>query len=359
MAMTVLFYDSSTSRKLINKFIKKTVEEYNLTTNSSSSKYFHVNLNSKTTTARCKYDDNLIIYILSTVTNFKRRDIIRATWGSPMTGTCFIFIVGKVQNSSLIQLLLNNEQRKYNDIVQINHLESYANVIYKEVAALKWSHNNYPFIPYLFKTDDDLIIDSILLSSIAQILVTNLIINASYILKYRPQLVQTLLYSDRAKLFYSGWAMDHQPTLRDGKFRISEDIWSNQYLPAYCSGFGWLMSKIVRDKLLHASYSYPSDKLIWVGDVFVSGFLATKANVNCKFLSIDYEQTLSGNCSCLMRQQPMLTVCSSSLHGQISNDETTTYKEYKKAWRIIQQRHSLIYMNSTNSINSTSIESCT
>ena len=34
---------------------------------------------------------------------------------------------------------VNQERNKYQDIVQIDHVESYANVVYKEVAALQWS----------------------------------------------------------------------------------------------------------------------------------------------------------------------------------------------------------------------------
>ncbi|CAF4579988.1 unnamed protein product [Rotaria sp. Silwood1] len=335
IAIIITIYDIKFS-KIYNKLQKKGQ------INISSNNYIHVKLSLQSNKATCRLDDNLIIYILSTVTNFKRRKIIRSTWASPLIGTCFIFIVGQTKNSSKIQLSLKNEQRQYNDIVQIDHVESYANVIYKELAGLKWSYNFYPFIPYLFKTDDDLILDSKLISSIAKLLVTNLKNSTSYISKYRPQLIQNLLLSDRSTFFRGGWSMDSQPTLRDGKFRISEDVWPHPVLPLYCSGFGWFMSKQIRDKLLEASYRYPINKTVWIGDVFLSGFLAEIANVKCTRISIEYEQTLSGNCSCLMIQQPMLTVCSSSFHGGSPDNGNEKYKEYKKAWKVIQQRHSLI-----------------
>jgi hypothetical protein len=135
--------------------------------------------------------------------------------------------------------------------------------------------------------------------------------------------------------------MDFQPTLRSSKFAVSESVWLHQVLPPYCSGFGWLMSNNIRNKLLEASLTYPFNKTVWIGDVFLSGFIAKAANVKCTGISIDYEQTSSANRSCLMVQRPMLTVCSSTFHGGGRGDQIIKYKEYEKAWKVIQQRHNL------------------
>ena len=304
--------------------------------------YLHVRLDFKSNTAKCHVHDNVIIYILSLVTNFQRRKVIRSTWASPISGTCFVFIVGKIPQYDSIKSLINNEQRQYQDIIQVDHMESYANVVYKELGALHWSSHFYPFIPYLFKTDDDLILDSIIISDIAKMLVTNLVNETSYISTHRPALTEKLLRSDRRTLFQGGWAMDSQPTLRSSKFAISEDVWPHSVLPPYCSGFGWLMSKHIRDQLVQASNTYPLKKTAWIGDVFISGFLARAAGVKCSGISIDYEQTPSANCSCLMTQIPMLTVCSSTFHGGIAGDQASKYREYEKAWKVIEQRHRFI-----------------
>ena len=315
--------------------------EKNLTIISlkSSNAYLRVQIDWKTTSAKCQPLDNLIVYILSNVMNFERRKLIRSTWATPIEGTCYIFIVGTISEHQSTQLLLNNEKQQYHDIVQIVHNESYANVIYKELAALEWTRQFYPFIPYLFKTDDDLIVDSILLSNIAEILVTNVNNDTSYISRNRPQLVSHLFLSDRRTFFQGGWSMDFQPTLRSSKFAISESVWPEPILPLYCSGFGWLMSKHVRDKLVQTSRTYSLSKVAWIGDVFISGFLAKAANVKCTGIALDYEQTSSANCSCLFAQKPMLTVCSSTFHGGVAGDEKLKNLEYVKAWNVIRKRH--------------------
>ena len=307
--------------------------------------YLRVQLNFKSNTAICQKDDYLLIYILSTANHIERRNVIRSTWTTKRTGTCVVFILGQVVNQPVeTQLKINAEKKEYQDIVQIDHNETYANVVYKEVAALQWSQHFYPTIPYLFKTDDDLIVDTILISSIARLLLTNISPSDSVLAKYRPVLVSNIQSSDRITFFRGGWAMDYQPTLRGGgKFGVSEDVWPHPVLPAYCSGFGWFMSRHVRDRLVNASHTYPLNKTAWIGDVFVSGFLAKAANVKCTGIHIDYDQTASANCSCLMLNNPMLTVCSSTFHTGGGGTELERYIEYRRAWQVIQLRH-----NSTN-----------
>ena len=311
---------------------------------SSKGKYLHVRLDLTKNTAKCQIIDYLIIYILSSITNIERRDVLRSTWASKRSGVCFVFILGRVSITSSysneIQMIVNNEQNQFQDIVQIDHTENYANVIYKEIAALQWSHHFYPDIPYLFKTDDDLIVDTILVSSIVHLLVTNVSESNSYISKHYPLLNSIIMSSNRTNFFRSAWAMFGQPTVRDDdKYSVSKSVWPYSILPPYCSGFGWFMSKNIRNQLVMASYIYPLSKVVWVGDVFISGFLARAANVKCTEIPIDYDQTGSANCSCLMVDNPVLTVCSSTFHADYNGSTTEKLMEYRKAWKIILLRH--------------------
>ena len=305
-----------------------------------STDYFHVELDFTSNTAICQTNDYLIIYILSTAQNIDRRNLVRSTWASKRTGVCFVFILGQVVDSPLdTQMKINEEKKLHQDIVQINHNESYANVVYKEVATLQWSQYFYPSIPYLFKTDDDLIGDAILVASIAHLLITNVTSDDLVIAKYRLELISDIQSSNRTS-FFRGWSTDSQPTVRgDPKFGVSEEVWPYPTLPLYCSGFGWLMSNYVRDQLVNASLTYPPNKIIWIGDVFVSGFVAKEANVKCTGMPVDYEQTASANCSCLMKNNPMIIVCSSSFHAGGGGTELEIYNEYRRAWRVIQLRH--------------------
>ena len=310
-----------------------------------STDYFHVELDFTSNTAICQTNDYLIIYILSTAQNIDRRNLVRSTWASKRTGVCFVFILGQVVDSPLdTQMKINEEKKLHQDIVQINHNESYANIVYKEVAALQWSQYFYPSIPYLFKTDDDLIVDPILIGSIVHLLITNVTSDDSLIARYRPEVISDIQSSNRTSFFRGAWSMDDQPTVRDDpRFGISEYIWPHPMLPLYCSGFGWLMSNYVRDRLVNASLTYPLTKTAGTGDVFLSGFLARAANVKCTSIYIDYEQPAFANCSCLMKDNPMMVVCSSLLHYGGLDTDLEVHSDYRKVWRVIELRH-----NSTN-----------
>ena len=330
-----IFY-SDTRSSILSKLVNRRIPIIT----KISTDYFHVELDFTSNTAICQTNDYLIIYILSTAQNIERRNVIRSTWASKRTGVCFVFILGQVVDSPLdTQMKINEEKKLHQDIVQINHNESYANVVYKEVATLQWSQYFYPSIPYLFKTDDDLIVDAILAASIAHLLITNVTSDDSVIAKYRLELISDIQSSNRTS-FFRGWSTDSQPTVRgDPKFGVSEEVWPYPTLPLYCSGFGWLMSNYVRDQLVNASLTYPPNKIIWIGDVFVSGFVAKEANVKCTGMPVDYEQTASANCSCLMKDNPMIIVCSSSFHAGGGGTELEIYNEYRRAWRVIQLRH--------------------
>ncbi|CAF4378046.1 unnamed protein product, partial [Adineta steineri] len=142
-AIYTIFFHTQNSELYID------TSQQNYVRNTSSNVYLNIRLNLTSNTAICQTNDILIIYILSTASNFDRRKIIRSTWASPLIGTCFVFILGKSQESPISpQIRIDHEKRQYKDIVQIDHVESYGNVVYKEVAALHWSSHFYPSIPY-------------------------------------------------------------------------------------------------------------------------------------------------------------------------------------------------------------------
>jgi hypothetical protein len=72
----------------------------------------------------------------------------------------------------------------------------------------------------------------------------------------------------------------------------------------------------------------------WVGDLFVSGFLATAAALRCSNWSMEYIQPSDG-CSTRFQVQPQLLVCSTPMHmGQLDMED------YDRTWTVILDRHS-------------------
>ena len=112
----------------------------------------------------CSYCQSvdLIIYILSSPTNFDRRNNIRSTWGSIRSHLGLkvkhVFIIGS-RNDSDLQTQINKEKMKYNDIVQGNFMDNYANLIVKTRFAQKWVAEFCVNSQYVLKTDDDIFIN--------------------------------------------------------------------------------------------------------------------------------------------------------------------------------------------------------
>ncbi|CAF1309829.1 unnamed protein product [Didymodactylos carnosus] len=301
-------------------------------------RYVQVSFNEHSYANMCRSDDILLVYILSTIQNLERRHYIRQTYANRtnhplLNHTCFVFLVG-LQSSGdpVLKQKVKLEREKYNDIVQIQHNESYQNVVFKEVGALKWSFEYHSQIPYLFKTDDDLITDTILLSAIVNLFLYNKS-NSDYLNKQLNSFVSSLDKINK-QTFFRGSDMGGQPTQRNtGKYGVNELTWNFEVLPQYCSGFGFLMAKFIRDRLYRASLHYLLDNVAWVGDVFVSGFLAGAAAVRCSGWQLDYAQVADG-CTEHFKKANML-VCSTPMHSSIDK-----FCEYGKIWEIILQRHS-------------------
>lgn len=185
----------------------------------------------------CKSDDILLIYILSKVDHIERRQKIRQTWANKnqyeqLFRICFIFLVGLENNSSLD---LNSEASIYGDIVQLNINESYQSIVYKEVGGLTWSHMYASHIPYLFKTDDDMIMDTLLLSDITRFFIENRVDHSDYFRKHEKmqEFIREMLPINKYTLF-KGITMKKRKTKRTGKFRLSYVAWNHEDLPEYC-----------------------------------------------------------------------------------------------------------------------------
>ncbi len=97
-----------------------------------------------TPTAVCEDDDlYLIIYVHSAPTYTERRQFIRKTWANPQNvprmKTRIIFAVGISPGGSFVQAALKLEHAQYGDILQESYRDSYKNLTYKAVSALRYT----------------------------------------------------------------------------------------------------------------------------------------------------------------------------------------------------------------------------
>ena len=103
----------------------------------------------------------LLVYVHSGPTNYQRRIVIRETWA---TRTLFpdlrlVFMIGKTLDKNIMQAI-QYENELYQDIVQEDFLDSYKNLTYKGVMALKWISIYCSNVKYILKVDDDIVINT-------------------------------------------------------------------------------------------------------------------------------------------------------------------------------------------------------
>ncbi len=191
-------------------------------------------------------DQTLLIVVISAAGHSAKRNLIRKTWaGQSLLNVDWIqliFLVGSTPGEeAVLKDRLEKENAQHQDLVQVNVIDTYANLTLKSVALLHWADGHCPGAKLVLKCDDD----------------TYLNLNVLVNLLGKEQFQQT----DR--LYGLGIVQDHpqrDPSIRyecpllnitdfancsllDNKYYISRTIWPWNMYPAFLSGGGYLMGE--------------------------------------------------------------------------------------------------------------------
>jgi beta-1,3-galactosyltransferase 1 len=166
-----------------------------------------------------------------------------------------MFVMGKTTSIKMMQDALAFEANTYGDILEEDFEDTYHNLTYKGIAALKFISHYCNNVKYVLKTDDDVFVNMYTLQN-------HLIqLDAA---GFNKNLIICLVW----------WKMH---ALREGKWAIPVEVYPDSLYPPYCSGMAYVYSTDVAQKLYDASFFV---KFFWVDDVYVSGMLPKHANVN-------------------------------------------------------------------------------
>ena len=105
-------------------------------------------------------NDTLLVVVISAVAHFEQRRMIRDTWASnegeliSNYNVQVVFLVGLSPDKKEIQQLAN-ESAIYEDVIQVNAVDSYSNLTLKTVALLYWTYTRCPKVNWILKCDDD------------------------------------------------------------------------------------------------------------------------------------------------------------------------------------------------------------
>lgn len=109
---------------------------------------------------------SLFIAIFSSPGSFEQRNLTRSTWvrrlrhHSDLIGKArYAFFIGLSAQSKSNQERLNEESDLYDDIIQVDTIDSYANATLKFAGMLRWINRFCPSIDFVLKVDDDVYVN--------------------------------------------------------------------------------------------------------------------------------------------------------------------------------------------------------
>lgn len=114
-----------------------------------------------------KYEKTLFAAIISAPVNMEKREWIRKTWLSRLTSIStgrglglagYAFIIGRTEDKD-VQDDIDFESQLFDDIVQVDMVDSYYNLTLKVTGLLNWLHLNCPKVDFVLKVDDDVYVN--------------------------------------------------------------------------------------------------------------------------------------------------------------------------------------------------------
>lgn len=150
----------------------------------------------------------------------------------------------------MLQESVLSEAQRYGDIVVEDFTDSYTNLTLKSVFMLKWVVNHCSSVPFVLKTDDDMLIN---IEGLLKELTNNM---------YKPS--QPMIIGMIQK-----WARPYRS--RSSKWYLPSWLYPEKYLPKFASGTGYVMTRRAVTDIYSKSLDVP---LIPLEDVFITGLVA-------------------------------------------------------------------------------------
>ncbi|UJR09905.1 hypothetical protein I4U23_014127 [Adineta vaga] len=272
----------------------------------------------------CSFESvDLLIIIISKSENYKTRDAIRRTWGARKN-------LGNLSNISITLLFLLDFDEKLNqnirlennlfhDIIQVELPQQYTLVTHRELALWEWSFRYCHSAKFLFKTDDDVFVNLILLLKFISPLLA-IPTNNSF------RISEMTLYGNK---HYNPGVFRQANDAVGARYVVTSDEYPCSTYPDFLSGFGYLIPRKARDALLYTSYHDPNTPFR-ISDVYMTGILPDYLSLARQPMS-DYIIRYQSNCEDFFTNPKAFTCAVGSHHG----DTTDVFHKYNLYWQQI------------------------
>jgi galactosylgalactosylglucosylceramide beta-D-acetylgalactosaminyltransferase len=196
----------------------------------------------------------LLILVASFHANLDARQAIRKSWGGVreyrghIVRTLFVF--GRHEDKNY-NYQIEYELEHYGDVIQADFTDSYKWLTNKTMMALHWVIEYCPDAQFILKTDDDGF-------------------NV-------PQRFVDYLIGIHVDRFIGGYCFTVMPDRRaDSKFYIPYTMYPDKYYPTYCSGPGYILSRLAVLDVISVANNVI---FLPMEDVFVSGICRVGSSI--------------------------------------------------------------------------------
>ena len=195
---------------------------------------------------------DLLIYVFSAAANFPQRLAVRATWGNKTVlkdEVKLVFILGRASSTD-IQKRIEEESKKFNDIVQGDFEDSYYGLGNKSITTWNWIRMYCHTAKVFMKADDDLAFD----------------------MERLVKTVQPYINKPRHLMCY---LMKRPGVIRDkkNKFYVSVEEYPDKFYPDYCNGWAFLYTRDIVEEMCR--YMLQTE-MFKIADVWTTGLVMNK-----------------------------------------------------------------------------------
>jgi len=185
----------------------------------------------------CNESVYILVYVHSGPSNYQRRIAIRETWASQtlFPDIRLVFMMGKTVNEHIMKAI-EYENSIYHDIVQEDFIDSYKNLTYKGIMALKWISIYCQQTKYILKVDDDIVVNTFTLMN-----------HLKFLDKHKKTQENTILCLLWSAMTVMRDRFDEMKTktvqvlisnFSKSKWHLSREEFPLEKFPPYCSGSG-------------------------------------------------------------------------------------------------------------------------
>ena len=281
-----------------------------------------------------------LVFVISKSINFDVRTAIRRTWGNfahlnsiPKLAHLRLKLLFLLDIDEISLLSINLEQSIYHDIVQVHLPQHYILSTYRDMAILHWTETYCSNVSFTIKTDDDIFLNTFLLANALNCLTENVTLD-------QPSSdCRSASHSNPSAVIY-GAHIRHARVLRSStnpkseetRYIITDDEYPCQFYPNYMSGFGYIITRHARVKLLCAFFR--DEKLFHLSDVYITGILPEYLNIVRRSLPFRITALKTEDCETFFNDEKAFA-CASASHyrEQLSTSPVDIFERFNLYWK--------------------------